>query len=474
MVWGVTGCHKTAAQSSAVAADQNPGDPADANLAPAQVLGQSAQNEAQQQAEDYTPQQQDAPGYYDNGQPTDQEADAYASDLTDEEASEPPPLLPEYDQPPAPDPDYMWTPGYWAWGPGGYYWVPGCWVAAPYVGALWTPGYWGFVGGHYRFHHGFWGRHIGFYGGIDYGYGYTGYGYYGGYWNGGHFFYNTAVNRVNRNVIRNVYDHNVVVNHRTENGGSSNRVSFNGGRGGVQERPRPAELAVLHEQRNAPMASQVQVARDASRNKQQFFKQNNGRPAVEVNTHAVVADRTPPKSLPRATEPVGQPAGRGEVRPGQFQAPAQAGRPPGQPTPQVRNVPEAARPGPEGRQVPQNRTQEVRPVHPQPEARPVQPQLPARPQPQPRPQEQARPQPQVRPQEQTRPQEQARPPEQARPQEQAHPQPPARQQEARPQPQARPQRAAPSPRPQSEARPASPPHPQPQHDDSHRDDKPHQ
>ena len=138
---------------------------------------------------------------------------------------------------PAPDPNYLWTPGYWAWGPEGYYWVPGCWVEAPYEGALWTPGYWGFYGGFYRFHHGYWGLHIGFYGGVDYGYGYIGHGYYGGYWNGGHFFYNTTITRVNVNVIRNVYVHKVVINNVTVTGRISNRVSFNGGRGGVQARP---------------------------------------------------------------------------------------------------------------------------------------------------------------------------------------------------------------------------------------------
>ena len=283
---------------------------------PAQVLGQSAQNAPQQQSEDYTPQQQAAPiervsqdsgqpASYDNGQPSgDQAADLYASDLTDEQASEPPPPLPDYDQPPAPDPDYLWTPGYWAWGPGGYYWVPGSWVAAPYMGALWTPGYWGFVGGNYRFHHGFWGLHIGFYGGVDYGFGYTGYGYYGGYWNHDHFFYNTSVNRVNVNVIHNVYVHNVVINNVVVNNRIVNRVSFNGGRGGVQAQPRAAEVAVLSERRVAPMQSQVQVQREASQNKQQFFSQNRGRPAVAVNARPVSADRQVPAALPRVAAPV--------------------------------------------------------------------------------------------------------------------------------------------------------------------------
>ena len=56
-----------------------------------------------------------------------------------------PPALPVYAQPPCPGDGYLWTPGYWAYGPVGYYWVPGVWVAPPRVGVLWTPGYWGFA-----------------------------------------------------------------------------------------------------------------------------------------------------------------------------------------------------------------------------------------------------------------------------------------------------------------------------------------
>jgi hypothetical protein len=65
-----------------------------------------------------------------------------------------PPELPIYDQPICPGPNYLWTPGYWAWGPGGYYWVPGTWVIAPAVGLLWTPGYWGWGSGAYLWHAG--------------------------------------------------------------------------------------------------------------------------------------------------------------------------------------------------------------------------------------------------------------------------------------------------------------------------------
>ena len=42
-----------------------------------------------------------------------------------------PPPLPVYSQPVCPGDGYIWTPGYWAYGPDGYYWVPGTWVIAP-------------------------------------------------------------------------------------------------------------------------------------------------------------------------------------------------------------------------------------------------------------------------------------------------------------------------------------------------------
>src|ERR1700704_5745166 len=82
-----------------------------------------------------------------------------------------PPELPVYEQPPIPAPGYIWTPGYWAYGPDGYFWVPGTWVEPPAVGLLWTPGYWAWRDGVYAWNAGYWGPHIGFYGGVSYGFG---------------------------------------------------------------------------------------------------------------------------------------------------------------------------------------------------------------------------------------------------------------------------------------------------------------
>src|SRR3981189_3765701 len=40
-------------------------------------------------------------------------------------ATQPPPPLPDYEQPPCPEDGYLWTPGYWGWGGGGDYWGAG-------------------------------------------------------------------------------------------------------------------------------------------------------------------------------------------------------------------------------------------------------------------------------------------------------------------------------------------------------------
>ena len=189
-----------------------------------------------------------------------------------------PPVLPVYTQPPCPDPGYIWTPGYWAWGPDGYYWVPGVWVEPPEVGMLWTPGYWGFAGGFYVWHAGYWGPHVGFYGGIDYGFGYYGNGFVGGRWEGGHFAYNTAVWNVNRNVVRNVYvDRTVVRNVRV------NRVSFNG-RGGAMARPTAQDQKWDHERHVAPTAMQDSHQQNFRDNHDALAKVNHGRPQTVAMT----------------------------------------------------------------------------------------------------------------------------------------------------------------------------------------------
>jgi len=186
-----------------------------------------------------------------------------------------PPVLPVYAQPICPGPGYLWTPGYWAYGPDGYYWVPGVWVQPPMAGVLWTPAYWGWEGGAYIFHPGYWGPHVGFYGGINYGFGYTGIGFVGGEWRGGAFFYNRAVANIDVVHVTNVYVRNVtVVNHST--------VAFNGGVGGVHARPSSFEMAAMHEHHFEPTANQMSHQGFAAQNRSQWASFNHGRPTVSA------------------------------------------------------------------------------------------------------------------------------------------------------------------------------------------------
>src|SRR6202453_1372239 len=224
------------------------------------------------------------------------------------QATEAPPPLPDYDQPPCPEDGWLWTPGYWAYSTGGYYWIPGTWVAPPQVGVLWTPGYWGFVGGVYLFHAGYWGPHIGFYGGVNYGFGYGGVGFAGGRWVGNSFAYNTAVVHVNTTVIHNTYVNNVTVNNITVN-----KVSYNGGAGGIAAAPTPQERAAMSETHVASTPAQRQHVNEAVRNPQLAAKANGGHPPIAATARpaafngpgVVGAEGMPPRTrhpMPRRPE----------------------------------------------------------------------------------------------------------------------------------------------------------------------------
>jgi hypothetical protein len=227
-----------------------------------------------------------------------------------------PPPIPVYAQPICPGPGYFWTPGYWAWSDDdGYYWVPGTWVVAP-IGMYWTPGYWGWGGGYYMWHAGYWGPHVGFYGGINYGFGYTGVGFYGGEWRGRGFYYNRSVTNVSVTNVTNVYNRTVIVNN-------VNRVSYNGGQGGIDRRPTRDEERWDHERHAEPLGVQMEHERAAAQNRENFARENHGRPTFaatarpgDFSRNSVVPARAaggeyhPPAMSPREAR-VNGPANRG-------------------------------------------------------------------------------------------------------------------------------------------------------------------
>jgi hypothetical protein len=184
-----------------------------------------------------------------------------------------PPDLPVYEQPLCPGVDYLWVPGYWAWDGDDYFWVPGTWVLAPQPGFFWTPGYWAWGGNGFFFTTGYWGPVVGFYGGINYGFGYFGHGYEGGRWEGEHFFYNRTVNNVNVTVIHNTYNTTIV--NRT-----ATRVSYNGGDGGINARATSEEEAAARGRHMGPVEAQTRHIQEARRNPELRVSQNRGLPPI--------------------------------------------------------------------------------------------------------------------------------------------------------------------------------------------------
>jgi hypothetical protein len=285
-----------------------------------------------------------------------------------------PPELPVYDQPPIPADGYLWTPGYWAWSDDDqdYYWVPGTWVEAPEVGDLWTPGYWGADGAVFLWHPGYWGPQVGFYGGVNYGYGYVGSGYQGGYWQGGHVFYNRAVSNVGAVRVTNVYNKTVI------NNASVNRVSFNGGNGGIRAVATPGERAAAQAHHIAATPLQRSHEQAARSNPELRVSANHGNPPIAATARAgafsgpgVVTARHPGTMSVVGAQP------RATPRPGSASQPRQTA--PEQRAPEQRAVTEQRAPNvaprPEPRQNVQPRQEAPRqeaPPHPAAPPRPEQ------------------------------------------------------------------------------------------------------
>ena len=227
-----------------------------------------------------------------------------------------PPILPVYAQPPIPGPGYLWIPGYWAWNGEEYYWVPGYWSMPPTVGVYWTPPYWAWLNGAYVFYAGYWGPTVGFYGGINYGFGYNGVGYQGGFWRGNTFVYNRTVNNFGNVSIANSYSRPVF--------NPANHVAFNGGNGGTTARPTQAQMAA-RASGAPPTAEQTQHQQAASKNPALGFNANHGAPPITAMQRpnefhgAAAATNTPAEHPPAATQnPVERP---------QVATPAQPPRP---------------------------------------------------------------------------------------------------------------------------------------------------
>ena len=199
-----------------------------------------------------------------------------------------PPSLPSYAQPAIPADGYLWMPGFWAWREEvpDYYWVPGTWVKPPRPGLLWTPAYWSRTQGGYDFHAGYWAADVGFYGGIDYGFGYSGDGYRGGRWQNGAFLYNRSANNLGSANIAHAYDQAATTVGKPAQ--ANFRASFNGGRQGTKAQPTSQQQELAHGRHFAPTAEQQNHFAMAAKDRSLYSKLNRGEPGVAATAHAGV------------------------------------------------------------------------------------------------------------------------------------------------------------------------------------------
>ena len=260
-----------------------------------------------------------------------------------------PPPLPQYYQPDAYQQNMIWQPGYWSYGQGGYFWVPGTWVNPPQPNLYWTPGYWGYNNGGYRWNQGYWGQNVGYYGGVNYGNGYYGNGYNGGRWQNNQFYYNTAVTNVKPHYVRYVY----VDRAPLQNQYRGNRISYNGGHGGIVAQPTQAQIAVGREHHYPMTSVQTQHVNVAAQNRNYLATVNHGTPAVTSVAKPLAPNNRPAGFTPvKSTDRV--PVQHGAPAPQQHAAPAPQQH--AAPAPQQHAAPEPqqhAAPAPQQHAAPQ-------------------------------------------------------------------------------------------------------------------------
>jgi hypothetical protein len=156
--------------------------------------------------------------------------------------------------------------------------VPGTWILPPQDGLYWTPGYWAYEDGNYVYYDGYWGDEVGFYGGVDYGYGYEGDGYDGGYWQNGGFFYNDTVNNIAGVGIAHAYSKQVAAHENAK------RVSYNGGEGGLRAKPTEQQQAFAHEKHVGPTTLQTAHVKMASQDPSLRESNNKGLPPIAATS----------------------------------------------------------------------------------------------------------------------------------------------------------------------------------------------
>ena len=184
---------------------------------------------------------------------------------------------------------------------------------------------------------------MGYYGGVNYGFGYMGIGFVGGMWAGREFRYNTAVVNVNRTVIHNTYIDNTVVRNTTVV--NDRHVAYSGGPGGINHRPTADEARFSREQHTAPTSLQTEHQAAARANLNNFASHNGGRPAEVATDRPMTGGAHGPAAGGNFNRPAnpntgnrdGQPENRGGTNP-QYQPGGRGGGNSGAPTDKTYNA----------------------------------------------------------------------------------------------------------------------------------------
>ena len=124
-------------------------------------------------------------------------------------------------------------------------------------------------------------REVGFYGGVEYGYGYGGSGYQGGYWRNNQFSYNRSVNNFGGRSFHNTYSKRVSYSN-------SSHVSYNGGHGGINARPTRAQDTFDHARHTPATEAQTSHRQAAGGNREMLASVNHGRPAVAATSKPAI------------------------------------------------------------------------------------------------------------------------------------------------------------------------------------------
>jgi hypothetical protein len=141
----------------------------------------------------------------------------------------------------------------------------------------------------YVFHPGYWGPHVGYYGGINYGFGYAGVGFTGGRWAGNAFAYNRSVNNLDSRIIHNTYSETPAGNTVVT------KVSYNGGPGGITAVPTAQERAAASEPHIPATPLQHRYVQQPAAQR--------AAPPVAPRAPPPVASRAPPPVAPRVARP---------------------------------------------------------------------------------------------------------------------------------------------------------------------------